>query len=80
MARKSEAASVKDIDRHMHALSIDLQHTDVLHGSELSLADINVYVQLKWISENPGGRAAIGPYQNVMQWMDRVDQSTQKRA
>jgi hypothetical protein len=46
----------------------------------VSLADIGVYVLLKWISENPGGRAAIGPYQNVMQWMDRVDQSTQKRA
>lgn len=78
VGRKSEAATLRDIDRHIHALSVALQDTEFLVGVELSLADISVYAQLKWMSENPEGEAAIVAYPNVTHWMKRIDLATRK--
>ena len=78
VGRKSEQAALRDIDRHMRALTIDLQESRFLVEDELSLADISVYAQLKWISENPQGKAVIDAHQNIIQWMERVDFATRK--
>ena len=78
IGRKSEQTALKDIDRHLRALSIDLRDSHFLVGDELSLADISVYAQLVWIRENPEGKAAIDAHQNIMQWMERVGFATRK--
>ena len=78
VGRKSEQTALRDIDRHMRALTIDLNDGRFLVGDELTLADISVYAQLKWISENPEGKTAIDPHQNIIQWMERVDFATRK--
>ena len=78
VGRKSEQAALRDIDRHLRALNIDLQEGRFLVGDELSLADISVYAQLKWISENPEGKTAIDGHQNIIQWIERVDVATRK--
>lgn len=78
VGRKSEQAALRDIDRHLRALTIDLQECRFLVGDELSLADISVYAQLKWISENLEGKTAIDGHQNIIQWMERVDVATRK--
>ena len=78
VGRKSEQVALRDIDRHLRVLAIDLQEDRFLVGGELSLADISVYAQLKWLRENPEGKAAIDTYQNIIQWMERVDFATRK--
>jgi len=80
VGRKSEEAALRDIGRHMRALSIDLKDSHFLVGGQLSLADISVYAQLKWINENPEGMAAISVHPNIVQWMERVDFATRKNA
>ena len=80
IGRKTEAAILIDIDRHMRALSADLHGDRFLAGEQLSLADISVFVQLEWMRENPEGTAAVSKYKNVLQWMDRVRAATGKNA
>lgn len=80
VGRKSEAAALLDIDRHIRALSIELRGDDYLVGAKLSLADISVYVQLRWMRENPEGEAVIGRYEGVVEWMARVDIATRADA
>jgi glutathione S-transferase len=76
--RKSEAAALKDIDRHLRALSIDLQGNDFLVGKRLSVADISIYSQLLWVRKIPEGDAAVRIYPNILSWMKRLDSATQK--
>ena len=70
VGRKSEQAALIDIDRHLRVLAIDLEEGRFLIGGELSLADISVYAQLKWLRENLEGKAAIATHQNIIQWME----------
>ncbi len=76
VGRKSEAAVLKDIGRHMSAIAVELQGRDFLLGDQLSLADISVYAQLKWMAENPEGQQAFNSYLNIADWMKRVSAAT----
>lgn len=78
VGRKTEEAAIRDIDRHMYALSIGLLESSFLLGELISLADISVYAQLVWIRKNSEGDAAVSNYQNIDRWMERVNLATQK--
>ncbi len=76
VGRKSEQAALKDLGRHMQAIAADLQGSDYLLGDSLSLADISVFVQLKWLYENREGKAVIDQYPGINEWRSRVESRT----
>jgi len=78
IGRKTEEAALQDLNRHIQAISTDLNKRCFLIGELLSIADISVYAQLKWIYEIPEGKSVIDKYQNVLEWLERVDLATQR--
>jgi glutathione S-transferase len=80
VGRKSEKAALRDIDRHLSAISVDLQENHFLVGDRLSLADISVFSQLKWMYKVNEGKSIIDKYPAINQWRDRVDKATSSSA
>lgn len=80
VGRKSEKAALKDIDRHMQAISADLEGKAFLLGDYLSLADISVFSQVKWIYQNSEGKAIIDKYPSINEWRERVEIASRGRA
>lgn len=67
---------LKDIERHVDALSGLLGEGQWLVGSTLTLADIAVVSQLGCIGATPEGADIIGRSRAVSEWMARVDRAT----
>lgn len=72
VARKSEKEVLRDIDRHMQALSADLENNEYLVGDALSLADISVFSQIRWMYENPEGQRLIQKYPALNAWREKI--------
>ena len=60
----------------MQALDIVTGDGTFLLGDELTLADVSVYAQLKWMREVPEGKRAIVEFSAVGDWMARVEAAT----
>jgi len=76
IGRKSTAAVLADLDRHVAAVASLLDRGDFLVGDALTLADISVFAQLFCIRSANEGAAAIEKAPGVVRWMGRVDEAT----
>ena len=74
--RKPLEAIKRDLDRHFHMINQWLAGREWLVGSALTLADISVYSQLACIAGASEGEDLLRGYENVRQWMARVDTAT----
>lgn len=80
IGRKSEEAALEDIDRHMKAIAAELEDSAFLVDDQLTLADISVFSQIKWIYKNNEGKSIIDRYPTVNEWRERVDKGTRRNA
>ena len=76
LARKTEAHVLRDIGRHIDALSKMLSAGDWLVGDSLTLADISVYSMICCIHDSREGQKIIGEHSRVLNWMQRVEDAT----
>ncbi len=76
IGRKSLAAVLADLERHVSALASLLERHDFLVNDTLTLADIAVFTQLFCIRAADEGAAAIEKQPRVLHWMSRVDEAT----
>jgi glutathione S-transferase len=76
IGRKSIAAVLTDLERHVSAVATLLDGREFLVGGALSLADISVFVQLFCIRGSAEGAVAIEKEPTVVSWMTRVDEAT----
>jgi glutathione S-transferase len=76
IGRKSAAAVLADVERHVGAVARLLDGRDWLIGDALTLADLSVFVQLFCIRGSDEGAALIEKEPAVVRWMTRVDEMT----
>jgi glutathione S-transferase len=76
MGRKPEAMVLRDVDRHLEALTGWLAGKTWLVGSALSLADLAVFAQLRCIDCAEEGHARVAAKPSVVEWMARVAAAT----
>ena len=76
VGRRPEAMVLRDVDRHLDALTAWLAGKEWLVGRGLTLADLAVYAQLRCIDGSEEGRARISARPAVGAWMTRVAEAT----
>jgi glutathione S-transferase len=76
VGRKPEAMVLRDVERHLDALSAWLAGRSWLVGGALTLADLAVYAQLRCIDCTPEGRERIRARAGIAEWMSRVAEAT----
>lgn len=79
VGRKSEAAVLADVERHLDAVDGLLAGGEWLVGDRLTLADISVFVELFCIRGADEGAKRIEARPSVVAWMERVDRATAAR-
>jgi glutathione S-transferase len=79
VGRRPEAMVLRDVDRHLDALTGWLAGKTWLVGAALSLADLAVYAQLRCIDCAEEGHARLAPRPVVVAWMARVAEATAAR-
>jgi glutathione S-transferase len=77
VGRKPLDAVLRDVQRHLDAVSNLLGERDWLVGEALSLADIAVFAQLHCIRGTDEGGKLIGNRAGLSAWMERVDRATE---
>ena len=80
VGRRPEAMVLRDVDRHLDALSAWLAGRTWLVGSALTLADLAVYAQLRCIDCAEEGRERLRAHPAVGEWMARVAEATAQPA
>ncbi|HEY8516225.1 MAG TPA: glutathione S-transferase family protein [Candidatus Binatia bacterium] len=80
LGRRPIAAVLRDVDRHVDALSGLLGDRPFLLGESLTLADISVFAQLACIRASDEGGRLVESRKNVVAWLERVDAATQPQA
>jgi len=76
IGRKSTAAVLADLERHLSAVATLLDGREFLVGDALTLADISVFAQLFCIRGSAEGALAIEKEPSVVAWMGRIDEAT----
>jgi glutathione S-transferase len=76
VGRKPDAMVLRDVERHLDALSAWLATRRWLVGSTLTLADIAVFAQLRCIDCASEGHARIAARPTIGEWMARVEEAT----
>ena len=76
IGRKSTAAVLADLERHLSAVATLLDGREFLVGDALTLADISVFAQLFCIRGSSEGAVVIEKEPTVVSWMARVDEAT----
>lgn len=76
VGRKPVDAVLRDVQRHLEAVTRILGGREWLLGEALSLADIAVFVQLHCIRGAEEGARLIGGRPALVDWMERVDRAT----
>ena len=76
VGRKPEAMVLRDVERHVEAISGWLDGGAFLVGETLTLADISVFAQLSRIRETEEGARLVAAKPDVVAWMDRIAQAT----
>jgi glutathione S-transferase len=80
VGRKPEATVLRDVDRHLDALSAWLSGRTWLVGGALTLADLAVYAQLRCVDCAEEGRERIDARPLIREWMSRVVDATAEPA
>lgn len=76
VGRKSPAAVLDDLDRHLGAIDVWLGEGEWLVGGRLSIADIAAYSQLACAGETDEGASLLARHAHVLAWMERVNGAT----
>lgn len=76
LARRSEAAILAELQRHIDAIAALLENNDYLVGNQLTLADISVLAQLECVAGSGKGLAVMQTQAALMQWIERVESRT----
>jgi glutathione S-transferase len=76
LGRKSLESVLKDIERHVAAVSDILGDGHWLVGDSLTLADIAVFVMFECLRGTPEGSKIIMSHPGVTAWMERVDRAS----
>ncbi len=76
MGRRDLDTFINDVIRHMEAIAGRLNDQEYLVGSQVTLADIAVWVQLACIIETPEGMEIAADFPQISEWMTRVDAAT----
>lgn len=76
LGRKPLGHVVRDVERHVDALSAWLGHGKWLVGDALSLADLSVFAELSCVRGADEGARVIDARPAVVAWLERVDAAT----
>ena len=76
VGRKPEAMVLRDVDRHLDALSAWLAGKTWLVGGALTLADLAVYAQLRCLDGAAEGHERLVARPAIRDWMARVAEAT----
>lgn len=76
VGRKSHEEILRDVERHIQAVSDMLSSSSWLVGEALTLADISVFAMLSCFHDADEGKAIIQRFPAVVAWMQRVDAAT----
>lgn len=80
LGRKPLDAVLRDVDRHVAALTGLLGEREWLVGDALTLADLAVFAQLACIRGSDEGAERIASAPAVAAWMERVERATARPA
>jgi glutathione S-transferase len=67
---------LKDVERHVAAISDILGDGHWLVGDSLTLADLAVFVMFECLRGTPEGSKIITSHPGVTAWMERVDRAS----
>jgi glutathione S-transferase len=77
LARRDEAAILRELHRHVSALAALLDGgPGYLVGDRLTLADISVVAQLECVAGSTQGLALLREFSQVMRWIERIERET----
>lgn len=76
VGKKSYDQNITDVARHFAALNQIVSTQDWLVGDALSIADISVFCQVAAIASTPEGFSVLEQFEELKEWMSRVDAET----
>ena len=80
IGRKSSEQLLIDVRRHVQAVDDLLTGSDWLVGDQITLADLAVFAMFQALQDADMAAAMIAQFPRVVAWMERIEDSTGKRA